>query len=77
MRKIILAALIVLLAGCSAVRMSPQYARQLEMADIVVAELNARCQAGDPNACREGLAEASKTLSLLVDALHGVGGPDE
>ena len=73
-RTIVAAALVViLLAGCSKVRMSADYAKTLEMSEVVVAELNARCQAGDPNACEQGLAEASKTLSLLVDALHGKG----
>lgn len=59
------------LAGCSKVTMSPDYARQLEISAINVGELNRRCQGGDDDACRAGLAVASETLDLLVDALHG------
>lgn len=61
------------LVGCSKVQMSASYRQALEMSAINVAELNRRCQDGDPNACKLGLAEASETLDLLVDALHGRG----
>jgi hypothetical protein len=65
-----IAALIVVV-GCSEVTMSPGYAKDVERAAITVAELNRRCQAGDDEACRLGLAGASETLQLIVDALHG------
>ncbi len=58
-------------AGCNKVTMSPDYAKQREWSAINGAELNRRCQAGDDVACRAGLAAASETLNLLVDALHG------
>ena len=61
-------------AGCSQVQLSAPYAQQLEMSAANVNELNRRCQAGDPNACQQGLAEASQTLNLLVDGMHGKGG---
>ncbi len=38
---------------------------------IRVAELNKRCQGGDEAACKEGLAAASKTLDLIVEAMEG------
>lgn len=63
--------LLVFVVGCSQVTMSPEYQRTVKMAAVAVNELNARCQAGDPNACKEGLAEASKTLNLIVDAMQG------
>ncbi len=58
--------------GCSQVQMSPAYKQELIMTNILVRSLNADCQAGDPNACREGLAESAKVLQLLVDAVAGV-----
>lgn len=71
-KKMFLISLVVLLfVGCSKVQMSPSYRQALEKSAINVAELNRRCQAGDPNACKQGLATASETLDLLVDALRG------
>lgn len=67
-------ALLLVVAGCSKVTMSPDYARQVTMAQITVAELNRRCQAGDELACKEGLRAASTTLSLIVDAMEGKAG---
>jgi len=58
--------------GCSQVTMSPQYKANLEMSNIAVQEMNERCIGGDPNACRDGLAESAEMLQLLVDAVHGV-----
>lgn len=63
---------LLLISGCSQVQMSPAYARQLELSAMNVAEFNKRCQAGNDEACRRGLARASETLNLLVDALHAV-----
>ena len=71
-RKIILVLVVVcLLAGCSAVQMSPPYRQAVEGSAIRVAELNKRCQGGDEAACKEGLAAASKTLDLSVEAMEG------
>jgi len=60
------------LAGCSQVTMSPAYRQNLEMTNAAVAELDARCKGGDPNACRDGLAESAEYLAGLVDAVNGV-----
>ena len=60
------------LPGCGKVRMSPEYAQQLEMAAVNISELNSRCQSGDNEACKLGLAEAAETLNILVDGLHGI-----
>lgn len=58
-------------AGCSQVTMAPHYAQGVELAAIDIAELNRRCQAGDDEACRKGLAVADETMQLIVDAMHG------
>ena len=58
--------------GCGKVNMSPDYEQVVRMSSITVAELNTRCQLGDPNACRLGLDQATDTLLLLVEALDGV-----
>jgi len=72
MRRIVITLLAcVLIAGCSGVQMSPAYRQALEISAVNVAELNKRCQEGDNEACKQGLAEASKTLELLVDAAYG------
>lgn len=73
MKRLLLTIIIAtfLIGGCSGVQMSPPYRQTLEMSAINVAELNKRCQDGDAEACQKGLAEASKTLDLLVDALYG------
>ena len=63
-------------AGCSQVQMSAAYRQELVMSNVLVQSLNADCQAGDPNACKEGLNESAKVLQLLIDAVQGVdGGP--
>ena len=72
MRTILIVVLVALCVGCSGVQMSPPYRMALEMSAITTAELNERCQTGDAEACKEGLAEASRTLNLLVDGLHAV-----
>lgn len=69
------AALLILafaLFGCSQVQMSPAYRQNLEATNVLVQELDARCQAGDPNACAGGLAESAKYLQGLVTAVRGV-----
>lgn len=68
---LLVAMLLALLAGCNKVTMSPDYARQVTIAEVTVAELNRRCQAGDDEACKMGLNEASRTLTLIVDAMEG------
>lgn len=71
MKRIILVLICLLLVGCSAVQMTPSYRQTVQMSAIRVAELNKRCQAGDEAACKEGLAAASKTLDLIVEAMEG------
>jgi len=69
MRKFLVTIIILLLMiGCSQVQMSPAYHQQLIMATALVNGLNDDCQAGDPNACKEGLNEAAKTLQLFLEA---------
>jgi hypothetical protein len=58
-------------AGCSQVQMSPSYRQSVEKQSILITELDRRCQAGDSNACAEGLHEASETLNMIVDAMYG------
>ena len=60
------------LGGCSQVTISPAYRQNLEMTNAAVAELDTRCRRGDPNACRDGLAESAEYLAGLVDAVNGV-----
>lgn len=60
------------LSGCRAVTMGSEYRRQVEVATAAVTELDKRCQNGDEEACREGLAQSARTLSLIVDAMNGV-----
>ncbi len=72
MKRIIITLIVVcLLAGCNQVQLSPPYRQALEISAVNVAELNKRCQGGDNEACREGLAQAAKTLELLLDATYG------
>lgn len=61
-------------SGCGKVHMSADYARQVEMAAVNCAILNERCQAGDEQACKEGLNLAAETLNLIVDGMHNVSG---
>lgn len=72
MRRIVIVAVcLLLLAGCSDVQMTPPYRYAVKMSAIRVAELNKRCQAGDQQACKEGLDAASSTLNLIVEAMEG------
>ena len=64
--------LVVMLSGCGKVWMSAEYKEQMEMSNVVIQSLNADCQAGDPNACRQGLAESAEIVQLIVDAANGV-----
>ena len=70
-RILIILFVCMLFAGCSKVQLSPPYQQALEISAVNVAELNKRCQASDNEACKEGLAEASRTLDLLVEATYG------
>lgn len=70
-RTIIIALVAVLLAGCSAVQMSPPYRAETERMNSRLVELNKRCQAGDAEACKEGLRIAAVHVERIVDAMHG------
>ncbi|KKN74443.1 hypothetical protein LCGC14_0390630 [marine sediment metagenome] len=70
-RILIVIVLLCLLTGCSDVQMAPPYEQAVKASAIRVAELNKRCQAGDEVACKEGMAVASETLDLIVEALEG------
>lgn len=69
--SIILILFVLTFTGCCAGGLPPRYRQTVEMSAIAVGELNKACQAGDPNACREGLDAASETLNLIVDAMYG------
>ena len=71
MWRIIIILILSFLPGCSQVQMSPAYQQELYMTNALVQSLNADCQAGDPNACKEGLNESAQILQLLVDAVEG------
>ena len=59
------------LAGCSDVQMSPLYRVETERMNNRLVELNNRCQAGDAEACKEGLRIATVHVERIVDAMHG------
>lgn len=69
--KILILFVLLPVVGCSQVQMSPAYQQELYMSNVLVQSLNADCQAGDPNACKEGLNESAQILQLLVDAVEG------
>ena len=71
MRRIILVGVCLLLAGCSAVQMSPPYRAETERMNNRLIELDRRCQAGDLESCSEGLRIATVHVERIVDALHG------
>jgi hypothetical protein len=68
---LILICALLLIAGCSQIQMSPAYKQELYMSNVLVQSLNKDCQAGDPNACKQGLDESAKILQLLVDGVEG------
>ena len=70
-RMIITLVLVCLLMGCSGVQMSPPYRAETERMNNRLTELNKRCQAGDAEACKEGLRIAAVHVERIVDALHG------
>jgi len=61
------------IAGCNESYLAPNIKTEVYLAEGFVTEMNERCQAGDPNACSEGLNRASKILTLVIDALEGKG----
>ena len=71
MRRIIITLLIVCLLGCSQVQMSPPYRVETERMNNRLIELNKRCQAGDAEACKEGLRIAAVHVERIVDAMAG------
>jgi hypothetical protein len=73
---LLLISLGLILCGCGKVHMSADYARQVEMAAVNCAVLNERCQAGDEQACMDGLNLAAETLNLIVDGMHNVSSGD-
>ena len=76
MKKVIIVVLLVvamLCVSCEEAYLPPNVEIEVYQNEAFVAELNRRCQAGDPNACSEGLDRAAKVLTLIVDALEGEG----
>jgi hypothetical protein len=74
--RLIVAVIVLMVAGCGKVWMAPDYQAMFEADARRVTELDRRCQAGDDLACKEGLSAAAECLNLWVDAVHGVDGGD-
>ena len=70
-RKILISIILVvlLIVGCGEVRMSPRMQQLTRLSAINVSAMNKDCQAGNAESCTQGLAEAAKTLELIVEAL--------
>lgn len=68
---LIVIVLLCLCAGCSGVQMSLAYRAETEKMNNRLIELNKRCQAGDAEACKEGLRIATVHIERVVDAMHG------
>ena len=62
--------MLIVTASCN-VSMSPQYQQDLEVNAKLINELNDMCQAGDPEACSQGLAKAARTVNLILNASYG------
>lgn len=52
--------------GCAAPLFTPIQRLRLDQAVVIVEEFDSRCQAGDDQACRDGLAKAAQTLRILA-----------
>ena len=68
---LILMVLVVMSLSCSQVQMTAPYRAQTEATAIRLTELNKRCQAGDSEACKEGLRVATDHVNYIVDAIYG------
>lgn len=68
-RKIVIVLVLVLIVGCGEVQMSPRMQQVTRMSAINVANMNKDCQAGNDESCKQGLAEAARTLELIVEAM--------
>lgn len=66
---ILMCLLAISLVGCNEVQMSPRMQQVTRMSAINVANMNKDCQDGNAESCKQGLAEAAKTLKLIVEAL--------
>ena len=67
---LVFVATIVIMGGCN-VYMSPDYQQTVAEAAEAINGLNENCQGGDPNACSLGLAEAAKTVNMILEASYG------
>jgi hypothetical protein len=67
MRMKIVLICIALLFSQGCILMSADHKQALTEAAIVTNMLNEKCQAGDNQACKEGLAGATETLNELVE----------
>ena len=71
-KKIVIVVMLVALlsvVGCGEEQMSPRMQQVVKMSAINVANMNRDCQAGNDESCKQGLAEAARTLELIVEAL--------
>lgn len=65
---LILLCSLLFLTGCPHPLFTQEQRLNLQQAEIVVTELDARCQAGDAQACKDGLHQAAITLQQLTAA---------
>ncbi|MCE5184947.1 MAG: hypothetical protein LLF76_02335 [Planctomycetaceae bacterium] len=64
----ILIALVLFVAGCPNPLFTQEQQLLLQQAEPIVTELDTRCQAGDQQACTDGLHQAAITLQALTQA---------
>ncbi len=59
-----------LFVGCTQISATPDYKQNIMSLQKNVAVLNERCQEGDDQACREGLALSDQALEYIVDGMN-------
>ena len=64
---------LLLLMGCPAIQMRADHERIFRLRAENIAELNRRCQGGDTQACKDGLAESVVANQTILDGLDGRG----
>lgn len=67
---IAMACIILMCSGCN-VYMSPDYQTKVQASSEIIDKMVRECPQADLNDCCAGLAEASRTLHLILDASYG------
>ena len=70
MRTVIVISILIMFSGCN-VYMSPEYQATVRDAAEAINGLNENCQAGDDEACKQGLERAAETVNMILDASYG------